>query len=468
MLHKDTRETFWQLLQDKLAENDNIRFDQYIVQYMGFSAEVSEGEREEEHRRAYLTFLHETKGENVASLPTIRRWFGIHEFREPTREQVFRICLALKVGVEAAKDFLMKGIHEPSFQISDYEEMILMYCLENRCNIDKYASMLQEYEKNLDSKKEIRHESNTQWLFSQFESIKNYTEQDFMYWMWENASTFKGYSMTAQEYLGSYREMVLDLSRQEVKKQLELFLSETGYHAWKRQRKINGKREDVLIRKYLNKNSVPEDLRNNILELVRLAYSESGQNSVLLSELFRVNESAATRENRVSGKGTHFVTNKYLSDLFNIPLQSERMIRVRQALATLEKMEKEVSCPESVMLLIREYSRSAIRIENVEEAEQWLSEYHREHKRRRKIVKRTDLLPLIHYVSQQRYLQENEENGRSYDQKVAMKQFRTMADAVMIACNMAPIDEDCRYDRILMLCFDKEEMHSFMDVLEFV
>lgn len=468
MLQRDTRGDFWQLLQDRLAETDSLRFDQYIVQYMGFSSNVPEREREEEYRKAYLTFLHEIKGENVASLPTIRRWFGIHEFREPTREQVFRICLALKVGVEAAKDFLMKGIHEPSFQIADYEEMILMYCLENRFDCDKYASMLREYEKNLDLQKEIRHESNTQWLFSQFESIKNYPEQDFMYWMWENASTFKGYSMTAQEYLGSYREMVLSLSRQEIKKQLELFLSETGYPAWRKQRKLNGKREDVLIRKYLNKNSVPEDLRDNILELARLVYSESGQNTVLLSELFRMSESAATQEPPASGKGSHFVTNKYLSDLFNIPLQSERLIRVRQAFAELEKLEKESPCPEQVMLLIHEYSRGAVRIENVEEAGQWLSEYEREHKRRRKIVKRTDLLPLIHYVSQQRYLQESEENGQPYDQMEAKKQFRTMADAVMIACNMAPIDEDYRYDRILMLCFDKEEMHSYMDILEFV
>lgn len=468
MIHKDTKKKFLQSLQDRLSECDYRRFDQFIVEYMGFSVGVPEEEQEAEYRKAYRTFIHEIKGKNVASLPTVRRWFGIHEFREPTREQVFRICLALKTGVETAGDFLIRGIHEPSFQIADYEEMILMYCLENQCSWDKYASMLQEYEKNLELQGEIRHEANTQWLFSQFAFIKKYPEQDFMYWMWENASTFKGYSMTAQEYLGNYREMVLDLSRQDLRKQLELYLAETSYHTWKKHRKMNDKKEDVLIRKYLNKNPVSEDLRSNILELVRLVYSESGQNSMLRAELFRMNESAAAQEDTLPEEGTHFVTDKYLSDLFNIPLQSERMIRVRQALSSLELLDKNAPCPETVMGLISKYSRSTIQIDNVEEAAQWLLEYHREHKRRRKIVKRTDLLPLIHYVAQQRYLQENETNGLPYDQMVAKKQFRTMADAVMIACNMAPIDEDYRYDMILMSCFDKEEMYSYMDILEFV
>lgn len=162
------------------------------------------------------------------------------------------------------------------------------------------------------------------------------------------------------------------------------------------------------------------------------------------------------------------MTHKYLSDLFNIPLQSERIMRVRQTLTLLEKQSGEADCPESVIQIIQEYSRGTVRIENTAEAEQWLREYDREHKRRRKIVKRADLLPLIHYVSQQRYLQENEKNNLPYSQAEAKKMFRTTADAIMIACNMAPIDETYRYDRILMLCFDKEEMHSYTDILEFV
>lgn len=468
MGHKDARENFLHRLQEKIGESDCWRFDRFIVGYMGYSTELPEEEKEEENRKAYLTFLHEIKGENVASLPTIRKWFGIHGFREPSREQVFRLCLALKVGVEKTKEFLIQGIHEPSFQIADYEEMILMYCLENHFSSDKYTSMVQEYERNLDLQREIRHESNTKWLFCQFESIKKYPEQDFIYWMWENASTFKGYSMTAQEYLDSYRDLVLDFSRQELKKQLELFLSETSYHTWKKQKKISGKKEDILIRKYLNKDVIPEDLRNNILELVRLVYSEGRQNSELQSELFCMNESAATGEHQLSEKKTYFITSKYLSDLFNIPEQNEKMQRVRMALSSLEELEKDALCPEPVILLIQEYSRHDLEIESVEEATQWLLEYEREHKRRRKIVKRKDLLPLVHYVSQQKYTQENELNGRSYDQTEARKYFQTMADAVMIACNMAPLDRNYQYDRILLSCFEKEEMYSYMDVLEFV
>lgn len=274
--------------------------------------------------------------------------------------------------------------------------------------------------------------------------------------------------MTAQEYLCSYREMVLELSRKEMKKQLELFLSETTWPVWKKNQKSGKEKEDVMIRKYLNKNSVPEDLRGNILELVKLVYSDTGQNSILISELFELSGRAMIYEDYLVDREPHYITNKYLSDLFNIPLQNERMICVKQALASLQWMDKDAPCPELVLRLIDRYSQHVVTIENVYEAEQWLLEYSKEHKRRRKIVKRGDLLPLIHYVAQQRYIQETEKNSLPYDQLTAKNYFRTMADAVMIACSMEPLNDNFRYDWILMSCFGEEEMHSYMDILEIV
>lgn len=468
MRQKGNKTNFLQELQNEMKEHHFVRFDQLIIEYMGYSSELTTKEEVDGRRKAYLTFLHEIKGENVASLPTIRRWFGIHEFREPTREQIFRICLALRTGVETARDFLIKGICEPSFQIADYEEIILMYCLENRKGYGYYNTMVQEYEKNLDFQKEVRHESNTQWLFFQFESVRKYSEQDFLYWMWEKTNIFKGYSMTAQEYLEIFRDKVIEIIRQELKKQLELFLSETSYYAWKKQKRLNGKREDILIRRYMDKNIISDDLRNNIRELVKMVYSENGQNSILLSELFYINESAVTREDVAAGRGSYLVTKKYLSDLFNIPLQNERMLWVRQALHSLEHRDKGDYCPDSIRLLIGEYGRHRTDIKNVGEARKWLEEYRKEHKRRRQIVKRKDLLPLIHYIAQQEYVRENEKKGLAYDPMSAKKYFQTMADAVMIACSMAPLDENYRYDWILMSCFDKEEMYSYVDVLEII
>ncbi len=433
------------ILEQMRKEHKFQRFDAFIMTYLGFSQEEAAEETDIIRKQAYHKFLNQIGEERPASLPTMRRWFGIRDFKSPSREQVIRIAFSLGLDVAAAEEFLQKGISEPSFQINDYTEIIAMYCLENHHIHTKYENMVAEYERNLSVQQEISHEFNTQWLYQQFEHIKKASEEEFMYWMWEHAKLFKGYSKTVQEYLNKYRDSVLGYVRQDAKQRLDLLLSETGYEEWRKRKRLGkGSKEVEWIRKYASRH-VSQNLYENILELAKLAYSEAGQNTKLLGELY-----------------TGVATGKYLSDLFNIPQRHEMDIHVKQAIRELEQMDGEELCPAHVTELIKNYNRGELMLENAGEALEWLKEFDRESKRRRLVVKRSDLLPMILYVAQQRYL---EEMGEDYNQQEALKMFRNLADATMIACNMAPLDESYLFDMMLISCYQEEEMYDYGDVV---
>lgn len=470
----ETKRKYTQVIEKKLKEKDYQRFDTFIAAYLGLVLEGT-GEAREARKRAYAEFLHRVQHDKPASLPTIRRWFGIHEQKDPSREQLIRLAFSLKLDVGTTESFLTKGIGEPSFQVNDYTELIAMYCLENKVAYDKYENLVVEYEKNLQTQQEICHESNTQWIFRQFEHIKYFSEADFMYWMWEHASIFKGYSKTAQDYLNKYRKLVLEYMQQDVKKRLELLLSETGYTAWRKKRKIIGTtKEGDLIKRYLRRSvksrqsEISDDLRNNILELTKLAYSEAGLNTKLLAELFSASEESVASAVELPKNSIRTISAKYLSDLFNIPVRNEMMIHAKQAVCELQTMEPEQPCPSHIKKQMIEFGKTASVPEKSGEAQEWLETFIYEGKRRRLIVKRNDLLPLILYVAQQVYLAEVSTIGeldKVYDKETALKTFRDLADSTMIACNMAPLDEKRVFDMILLQCFQEDEMYGYDDVM---
>lgn len=465
------QQSFSRIIEAKLKEGTYMRFDRFLIRRMGYELKGSPEQQEAARKQAYLTFLHRISKENPASLPTIRRWFGIYDFTAPSREQIFRIAFALELGLQETEEYLVQGLRAPSFQINDYSEMIAMYCLEHRRGYAEYQSMVLEYEGSLQRQQEISRESNTQWLFRQFEFVKQYDEEQFMRWMWENAGIFKGYSMTVQEYLDKYREHVVEYMRTDTKKRLELLLSETGYAAWRKKRiHATGEKEGQLIRKYIKwdarnkKSEIPEHLGKNIVELTKLAYSEGGMNARLLSELFAHPKYSAPKPEGVPDHTIRAVSGKYLSDLFHIPERNEIRIRTRQAIQELKRLDRNADCPDYILNIIKEYDRRGLCVADVGEVLEWLEEFDSEGRRRRLIVKRDDLLPMILYVAQQRYLKE----GGAYCCEAARKVFTDLANATLIACNMAPLDENYIYDMILLACFQEEEMYGYEDVLELV
>ena len=103
---------------------------------------------------------------------------------------------------------------------------------------------------------------------------------------------------------------------------------------------------------------------------------------------------------------------------------------------------------------------------NCGSAREWLVEYDKEHKRRQLVVQRSDLLPFVLYVSQQKYIEQTEKKGALYDAEKERQMFWQAADVVLTACNMAPLSKERELDAVLLACYQEEEMYGYADVLE--
>lgn len=424
-------------------------FDTFFISQMGYSLSGTLEQQEKIRKEAYHTFLRRVQGERPASFPTIRRWFGIRSAVVPAREQIFHIVFSLGGDVEIANRYLMDGVLQPPFQINDYTEMIAMYALENGWKWEKYQSVVEEYEKGLDGDTEILHQTNTQWLYEQFAYIKTLDEEQFMYWMWEHSEIFKGYSKTAQEYLNKYRKLVLDEMRKEAENNLHFLLAESGFKTWKKKQHYRKNvTEFEQIKTYIRSSErsknreISEYLAKNILELAKMAYSESGQNTKLLAELFEYSEDS--------------MTHKYVSDLFHIPERNELHIHTVQAIRRLEKCADAEPCPQDITEMIERFGKGKVVVKSAGEAKEWLEEFDNEGKRRRLIVKRSDLLPMICYVAKRRYREQIADDVERYDSGEAEKVFTDLADAAMIACNMPAVNEKYSYDKQLLQSFQEE------------
>lgn len=447
-------QNFLDIIKQKNKECQTIRFDLFMAGYYG----IDVGE-ENFRRKIYLKFLHQIGTQEVASLPTIRRWFGLTAYKTPTRQQIFRICLALHLNFDESQDFLVYGIGEPGFQVNDYTEWILMYCIQNRLDYKKYDSLLKEYEHNMDKEEVYNPKDNTDWLWQQFEKIKFLSEQDFLLWMWEHVSVFKGYSKTTWDYFMKYRTVILENIRWECSERLEELLAETQYGAWKKHQIRKGK-EEKNIKRYLDRDrkrkkpQITYNLRMSILELTHMVYSDYGADSRLILEVYD------DPDNQKKSDLFPRITAKHLSDLLHIPLRSEIVSNVQRAIVRLQKLPQDKECPADICEMIEKYSKGRVSIDNVSEAQQWLVEYEKEGKRRGRMIQRTDLLPLIFCVVWQKYLR----TDQKYHKEEAKKQFVTMANATLLACHMAPLNDKYLYDAMLLSCFADNHMYSYSDL----
>lgn len=446
---------FVENLKQKSVECKQIRFDLFMANYYGIDMNEHDF-----RRKAYLKFLKQIGNQEVASLPTIRRWFGVTNYKTPSRRQIFNICLALELSFDETQNFLLYGIGEPEFQVNDYTEWILMYCILNKLDCKKYNNLLEEYERNIDNEAVYNPEDNTAWLWQQLETVKFLSEQDFLMWMWEHVRVFKGYSRTTWEYFMKYRTVILNNIRQECSERLEELLAETQYNVWKKHQVIKGK-EERSIKRYLDRDrkrkkpQIPYNLRMSILELTHMVFSDYGADSRLILEVYDDQDSQK--------KSDLFprITLKHLSDLLHIPMRSEIVSSVHRAIAKLHKMPQNIQCPSDICEMIEKYSKGKVSVDNVLEAKQWLTEYEKEGKRRDLMIQRTDLLPMVLCVVWQKYLRMDEK----YHRDKAKKQFVTMANATLLACHMAPLDEKYLYDAMLLSCFAENHMYSYADLL---
>lgn len=441
----------------RTLEGQFIQFDRFIIQKMGFDLEQDEHVRSD----AFHEFRKRTGREPIATMPTMRRWFGIGDFHAPTRENVIKMSFALSLEPEEAGEYLTKGLGEPFFQINDYFEAIFLYGLGHHLTYDDCLKMAAVFEGNMEEDLVFSGTKSTKELLVSFEKHKELGKEEFLLWMSDRADWFKGYSRTTFNYLTRFRNNIMEEIREDAKQRLDGLLRETEYGHWLKRHPAMRDAKDSIDRfigggkKWRRKYRVSEHMEQCIRELVKLAYDERELNTRMLSEVF------STMEGR--GGGFRRFTMKYLSDLFHIPDKKEQAIRTAQALRTLDALEKQDACPDWIQKLGEEYTRARGDFSNVEMARESLIHFQKENKRRVLLISRSDLLPLILHVAQRQY---EREHGEFYNREQAKTHFRDLADATLNACNMEVLNEEYRLDQALLMCFQEDEMYTYAELLD--
>ena len=262
----------------------------------------------------------------------------------------------------------------------------------------------------------------------------------------------------------------MQYAKKDAQEELERLLSETDYSVWCQHRLYDPRNYRRNIRKYVNaqskgrKKTISDGLKASITELCSLAYTEKESNARLLSEVFQPKKD--DKESAPDFQSVNSMTEKHLSDLLNVPLHKERFFQTRQAELELENMGEESECPVWILKLSQEYGRGMNRNATVGEAKEWIASYRKENKRRCLQIQRQDILPLILYVAQHRYLEEIGQDMSSYRQKDALELFRTLADSTLAACNMSRLNEAYELDAVLCACYQAEEMFGYAELLE--
>lgn len=472
---------FKKKINDGMQFHEFSSFDRFIINEMGFEPKEAEN--------AWKEFRKRTDNQIFASIPTMRRWFGLNGSARPSRDNIFEICFKLGCDMSAVERWLTRGLHEPAFQINDYIEMAYMYCIENHLSYETALDIIDRFEKGTGADIEFSLTHTTLELLTQYSTSKHLTVDEFVTWMISKSDWFRGYSKTAMDYLVLFRTSIINNIREEAREYFRNMFSERGFEKWKKKRPLKNDEEFyAAVKKYINRKDktgtyvVSEQERESILEMAKLAFSGRETNAQMLAEVFNSTDSKIDSVGTMKYPGIRKMSNKYLCDLFNIPLKRETRIKLMLALRELEEFDEAEPCPKHILdvcnYYMKPHRKSREKLSGANQGEQYdendLSEtvgetkkriidYNKENKRRTLLVQRSDLLPLIHHFSQQRYTREN---GDEYIMENARAMFVDLADKTLNACNMEGFNTDYELDFVLYESFCEDEMFSYSEILD--
>lgn len=462
------RKTFTLALDAIKQERHFNNFSDFITQKLSLEAEAEL--TEETRKNAYQIFRTKTGGIDFASPPTMRKWFGIGGEAMPDREQIYMICLSMGASVSDLQEYLLNGIHEQAFEVNDYREVILVYGLENHKGYEKCVEMIHDFELKLSHTIQLQHTCGTQTLYGEFIGRRYLPWKKFCEWMLENAAYFKGYSKTTLQYFQKYKKIILQYAKKDAQEELERFLSETDYSIWCRKRLLKPSDYSVNARKYARaqekaqNGSISRDLSKSIRELCTLAYTEKESNARLLSEVFQSKKEL--REGTINFRTVSNMTEKHISDMLNVPVHKEHFFLLRQAEIELCGLQEDAECPEWIVQLHQDFEKNHMKLRSAGDARKWVDKYRHENKRRCLQIQRDDLLPLILYVAQHRYLDSINQDMSAYCREDALEVFQMLADSTLAACNMCRLNQKFELDAVLCACYQQEEMFSYAELLE--
>ena len=436
------------------------------------------GYSEEQKKKAYKHFCEAMKGSYPAKNSVMRSWFGIGGHSEPSRTKVFQIGLTAGWHVSETERFLTEGLGQTGIQINDYQECIYLYGLEHHLSFDECHQMIRVFERQIRKDVVIEQKTHTEKLKKMYLAHKTLAPENFLLWMCEQGGMFKGYSRTALKYFTSLKHTILEERYRGFRDELEDMLENENIDSWLKQYPKEDESRGEQIRRWLHKNGdrLPTEDRDSLRALFKAAYPAHEKNADLLEILYSSaqfgEEISATVEKHTEYKAremfslpenVHFMSGKYLSQILDIAEQKEKALRLEYMASRLEGMESQALCPQDIMYQLADYDKKHRYPETAGEAVKMADKMKREQKQRCQLIQREDLLPLIHMVSQIRYRQEHGEE--EYQQEEARDLFVAMADAILHACDMAPIGWEYALDRLLLECFRETYMYSFADLI---
>ena len=269
--------------------------------------------------------------------------------------------------------------------------------------------------------------------------------------MGKRASYFKGYSKNVLEHYLQIQEELKALMREEALQQLESLLQSSSFKKWCEENHISPDqiREEEVILRYLQKenrrvhSAISKEEVEDFRKMARIAYGKGVYQSDILTEIYAAampngkDAKGKYQKDRVNHIGIRLISDKYFSDLLHIAEQKEREINLLQQF----------------------YQSSG------EEQNKILDKL-RHQKQRCHIIEREDLLPLLHYLAQKKYTLKMDKEETGYQKDAAAEYFEEMANTVLEACQMEPLDRHYRLDALLLSSFKEEEMFSISDLIE--
>lgn len=483
-----------EVIQKSLADvNYSMRFvdfDRFLLEHF-----LPEEDREEirdvvpsEERmavlrqRAYRRCYHLMEKNCPVARATLRSWFRIGASGRPSRNQMIAFAFALHLSVEELQEYFICGLQEPAIQVNDYQEMIFYYGLESGITYAECQDMIEVFERELSRDTVLAQNTHTDELWLWYESQKHLPKEDFLVGMCENGCYFKGYSKVALNSFVELKHEILGYIRGDAKGQLFDVLREKGFFIWAAENQVQEEDYGKEIPRFLhniqrrkNQYQLDDYAKEEITRLSWIAYSSRDKNSDLLAELYAsaltyeksgmsYKKKLSNRKNFDLPECVYFMTDKYVSQLIGVAQQKEKEIRLSMARSSLMAEEPEAACPEWVrdcMLGYGLWKDTA----TVEETLRVLERALRQQKQRCQLVKRSDLLPLIHYVAQRRYEQQKKA-GTDYVRQDALDIFTALANQIFSRCQMMRLDERYQLDCLFIATYGEEEMYSLSDVIE--
>lgn len=430
-------------------------------------------------RKAYNNLYKLTSDDHVASRPTLKKWCGLEDGTRPRRKQVFQLAFSLHFTEEELLEYLEKGILQPGIQINDYREMIYLYGIHNKLTYDECTDMIRTFEKCASHDEAIAQNTHTALLWRMYQENCELGKAEFMCFMCENVSYFKGYSKVALAHFTALKKEILEQIRAERRKELLQELRKTTFYTWARENNITEDDYAEGIHIYLRNMSrrkqseIPDGMAEALSDMYWVAYASQDRATDLLAELYasafevggqqqeKRRPHYKDRERFNLPGDISFMRSKDISQIIGIAQQKEKEIRLSQALSALDNCEQ---CPDWIRNLLEEYRIPYS--DDMKKLHKTIQKSITAQEQRCHLIQREDLLPLIHYVAQKRYENSLHEKNEKYDQQMARECFINLANKIFDECQMAPVNECYHLDYLLLSCYGEEDMYSFSDILE--